>query len=193
MRLHAIKPFIFTVLAVVTTLLLAGCPSTEEEYYTTGKSQYSPEEMDQLNQETIERIITLARQVENYLVDHPEVGAPKADDINMLKQVLVENGYGTEELPTEDAFGNTLVYRHHFSDHPMNRRDYDIISLGEDGVQDLWKVTDHIRDTFYGQDIVWRHQSAVNDRSGFIHGPSLIRRQFSEHIAPPPEDVKMEY
>lgn len=179
---------------ILVALIFTGCSSdTSMTYNTTATSQYTLEQMDQMNTETVESIIKIAKQVEAYIEANPEVGCPKADNINDLFALLSENGYPLDSLRPTDAFGNDLVYRHHFSTHSLNRKDYDLISLGEDGVQDLWKVTDHIRDTFYGQDIVWRHQSAVQDRSGFTHGPSIIRTKFTQHIAPAPGKVRMEY
>lgn len=187
------KAFMAILSFSLLTILLSACGDPMGEYNTTGTSKYSPEELEARQAQTIKLIIRLASHVEQYIIDHPGIGAPKADDAAQLITVLADAGYQVSEIDPVDAFGNQLAYRHHFSTHPLNRRDYDLVSLGEDGVYDLWKVTDHIRDTLYGQDIVWRHQSAVNDRSGFTHGPSIIRRQFAEHIAPPPGDVKMEY
>jgi hypothetical protein len=189
MGLSTLKSKFILLLAVV---ILSGC-SSPDIYNSTETSQYTPEELNELQAETVERVIAIALQVEKYIEKNPSIGAPKADDIHHLIIMLADAGLTVEGLETEDAFGNTLVYRHHFSEHPMNRKDYELISLGEDNVQELWKITDHIRDTLYGQDIVWRHQSAVNDRSGFTHGPSLIRSQYKEYIAPPPGEVKLEY
>lgn len=174
-------------------LIATGCGSPDGQYNTTDTSQYTPEELDKLNTETIDTMLAIADMVEAYIDANPEVGAPKSDDINELIADLKAADFDVSGLKTTDAFGNTLVYRHEFSNHEFNRRDYDLISYGEDGVQDLWRITDHIRDTFYGQDILWRHQSAVMDRSGFIHGPSLIRHKYPDRIAPAPESVDIEY
>jgi len=175
------------------SLVITGCGGPDTSYNTTGESQYSPQEIDELNTTTIERMVAIAAQVEEYIVANPEVGAPKADDINHLLQVLADNNLAVEGAEPTDAFGHEFAYRHYFSFNEIVRKDYDLISFGEDGVQDLWRVTDHIRDTFFGQDIVWRHQSAVTDRSGFTHGPTLIRKAFRDFIAPSPAKVKMEY
>jgi hypothetical protein len=85
----------------------------------------------QVNQlKTVEHIRSIAVAIESYLLDYPEIGAPRTTDANELINILLEQGYLRDKDIIYDGWGNLLVYQY---DTSGQTHDYTVSSYGADG------------------------------------------------------------
>ena len=90
-------------------------------------SKYAKERETQAN--TVENIRRLATAIEQYSMDHPDVGPPRAADIEELMNILEETEILLDRDLIKDGWGNLLIYQY----DPVDFRTYTVMSYGSDG------------------------------------------------------------
>lgn len=102
---------------------------------------------------TVERISALGKYIEQYIMDHNNVGCPKVGgDVNALIPIFKAEEINFNDTAVTDGWGYDLILE---SEAAMGGRLYTIISYGSDGVPGPPPVTPGIVKRFT-EDIVWR-------------------------------------
>jgi len=113
---------------------LSGSEEDEAEDVPVTEEAPLAESPDYMNAErqkiTVQYIQILGQSVEQYIMDHINVGAPRAEDIEELCDILVEYMIINDRRYRLDGWGNLLVYEF---DESGDRRDFSITSYGSDG------------------------------------------------------------
>ena len=78
---------------------------------------------------TIDNIRLLATAVEQYNIDHADIGLPRAADVEELMDILEETQILFDRETIKDGWGNLLIYQYDAVDF----RTYTIMSYGADG------------------------------------------------------------
>jgi len=109
----------------------------------------------EMQKATARTLRNLGWAVEQYIMDHPEAGAPKAEDIRSLIKILEENELLFGSIEGVDGWGNPFFYR--FDPEPGGRH-YSIISYGGDGKAgpEITREEDGVKYVVkFAQDIIW--------------------------------------
>lgn len=114
---------------------------------------------------TAARIHIMAGFIEQYIHGHPEIGAPKFDNVEDLNNKFIELGISTSKDVVHDAWGYELVYIAEAGD---KARGYTILSYGEDGREGPDPETPG-KTGYFDEDIIWSN-------GGFIQKPDGYQR-----------------
>ena len=88
--------------------------------------------LDRARQTTsVENVKAMGQNVEQYIMDHNRVGAPKVATIQDLQDIFVDTEINLNEGMTKDGWGTELEYS---NDGGAGDRGYSVISLGSDSV-----------------------------------------------------------
>jgi len=104
---------------------------------------------------TLSDVMELGKSVERYIVDHPKYGAPRVNDISLLRQTFEELEINTGKVRIVDGWGLLLRYSFGGDEAPIN---YTVESAGSDG--EFSGLLDNPIDgeyiiTHFEEDIIW--------------------------------------
>ncbi|MCG8462994.1 MAG: prepilin-type N-terminal cleavage/methylation domain-containing protein, partial [Holophagales bacterium] len=76
---------------------------------------------------TVERVSALGKYVEQYIMDHNDVGCPKVASASDLIPIFKAEEINFNDTAVEDGWGYDLIYQ---GDSTMGGRNYTVISYG---------------------------------------------------------------
>lgn len=118
-RAISIATFSFVVAFLFISILNTSCTSQQDQTKINRAGQTL----------TVINIQKLGQTIEMYIMDHDQIGAPKASDIEALAKALNYMDWNEKELVVSDGWGNNFIYE---ADMTPGSKKYRLISYGAD-------------------------------------------------------------
>ena len=123
--------------------------------------------LDRARQATsVRNVLEAGQGCARYVQDHPNLGSPKAADINELMQIFIDTEINTNQAMIKDGWNNLLIYRHAAA---VGAREYTVLSFGADGAEGPDVEADDNGERLvkhFNEDIIWENGRLVQRPEG---------------------------